>query len=537
MINIVKTHKYWRFVEGIPGGITLFLLIAPIILSIFKPIWVSIFITLYATMWLFRSIRLTINLAISYTRSKQTLKTNWLKMIMYNDTPNKLDYDIKALKKHKNFDTKKYEELINLKKQIEKLQSINQYKTSESIVHAVIYVTYKESYELIRESIKSYAENTYDTKKIIIVFSGEEKDQKNALSYAKKLESEFGNKFMDFITTIHPFGLPNEIPGKSSNATWGAKRLKNYLDEKHIKYENVVISNFDADTVTHENYFAELTYLYLTNENRETKTYQPMHFYHNNIWSVPMFIRLTVLGCTFWRMADSVDLKIYKSFSSRSMSMQMAIDTDYWDPAVIPEDSRQYWTYYFLSNGKHELVRIESPLYMDAVSANTYKETLSEQYKQLRRWAYGVCDLPFVYFNMRANKNIGIFEKIYQIFFLMENHIMWSTAPIIITFTGWLPGMLNSDFRNTVMAYNLPQIISFLLSIAAIGVIACAVMTFIFIPRPKNKPFLSYLGLLFQWLFIPLASIFLSAIPAIEAQLRLLFNKKLEYQVAPKVRK
>ncbi|MFA6550300.1 MAG: hypothetical protein WCT36_03025, partial [Candidatus Gracilibacteria bacterium] len=115
MINIVKTHKYWRFVEGIPGGITLFLLIAPIILSIFKPIWVSIFITLYATMWLFRSIRLTINLAISYTRSKQTLKTNWLKMIMYNDTPNKLDYDIKALKKHKNFDTKKYEELINLK--------------------------------------------------------------------------------------------------------------------------------------------------------------------------------------------------------------------------------------------------------------------------------------------------------------------------------------------------------------------------------------------------------------------------------------
>ncbi len=44
-------------------------------------------------------------------------------------------------------------------------------------------------------------------------------------------------------------------------------------------------------------------------------------------------------------------------------------------------------------------------------------------------------------------------------------------------------------------------------------------------------------SLFFQWLLVPLSSIFLSAIPAIEAQTRLMFNKRLEYQVTPKSRK
>lgn len=534
---IIKSHRYWKLFEMLPGAITILLLIFPVVFSIMRPTWVAVFITLYATMWLFRSIRLSIYLTLSYIRSRNAFDTDWMKLILYCDTPQKLEYDLAAMEKRKNKDEKKCRQMLNLREKLGIIQRAYQYKKSSEIIHAIIYVTYKEPYEVVRESIKSYAASIYPSKKIIIVFSGEEKDQENAQAIAEKIKNEFGDKFMDFVVTIHPYGLPNEIPGKSANATWAAKLLKKYLDKKNIAYSNVIISNFDADTVAHKNYFAEITYLYLTTLNREIKTYQPPHFYHNNIWNVPMAIRITALGCTFWEMAESNDIKVYRSFSSRSMSMQLAINTDYWDPMVMPEDSRQYWTAYFLENGHHELIIVKSPLYMDAVSAGTYKETFKAQYKQIRRWAYGVCDLPFIVFNMAANKKIPIFEKIYQTLFMIERNVMWATAPIILTFSGWLPGLLNPPFRETVMSYNLPSIVSILLTVASVGVITCAIITLIVIPRPKNKITWHYISLIIQWFLIPLSSIFLSAIPAIEAQGRLLIGKKLEYQVAPKIRK
>jgi len=535
--KIIKSHKYWRIWEMIPGILSLCFLIFPIIFSIIQPVWVAVFITLYATMWLFKSLRLTTNLTMSYLRSQKFAKTDWMKLISYWDAPKKLEYDLRAIEKRGIEDKKYYRTLLDLREQIGIIKRAGQYKKSDEIINAVIYMTYKESYELIREAIKSYAEGVYPSEKIIIVFSGEERDKENALNIANKIKDEFGRRFMDFIITIHPYGLPNEIPGKSSNATWAAKILQKYLDEKNIKYENVIISNFDADTVTHKNYFAELTYTYLKTLNRERQTYQPRHFYHNNIWSVPILIRLIVLGFTFCEMAEANDLKTYKAFSSRSMGMQLAIDTDFWDPMVIPEDSRQHWTAYFLKDGKYHVVLIESPIYMDAVSTSKYFDTFKEQYIQLRRWAYGACDLPFVVFNMLANKKIPLFMKIYQIAYLMESHLMWATAPIILTFTGWLPGMLNASFRTTVMAYKMPGVVSYLLTFAGIGVVVYAIITFTIIPRPRKHITWKYISLLFQWLFVPLASIFLSSIPALEAQMRLLFNKKLEYKVSPKVRK
>ena len=534
-IGIIKKHRLWRFLEIIPGSVTWAALILPFILSFFFPTVVASFIIIYTLTWLFRSLKLSLNLYRSYKLTQKSLITDWNKFITFNDYPEKIDYEISRLNKEEH--PAEYFELIHLRKQIDHLKKINQYKKSKEIIQAVIFVTYKESFEVIHESVKSYTESFFDSSKVILVLAGEESDKENFTKIAHQIKAEFGHKLMHIIITIHPRGLPGEIPGKSSNATWAAKELKKYLDEKNLSYENVLISNFDADTVTHPSYFSELTFKYLTTEERTEKGYQPTHMFHNNIWDVPVLIRMVALTCTFWRMAESMEKDKYKSFSSRSMSFKTAVDTDFWDPAVIPEDSRQYWTAYSVYDGRHSLISIYSPVYMDAVLSDTYIKTFQSQYSQLRRWAWGVCDFPFVVLNLWYHPKIKLSTKLYHIFNMIENNFFWATGPILITFAGFIPGLVNVNFRDTVLAYNLPRIMSDILTLTSVGVIVCTIIGFKIVPYNPKRKFLGQLSLCLQWLFIPVVSIFLSAIPALDAQTRLIFGKYLEYKVTQKSRK
>lgn len=498
-MEIVKTHRYWRYFEIIPGAISWTALLLPILFSIFKPTYVAYFIISYTILWLFRSINLSKNLYRSFQKTKEAQKINWQKQL--ETAPQK---DI----------------------------------AWENIFHAVLYVTYKEGLSVIESSIESYAHSTFPAKKIILVLAGEKKDQENFLKISESIKKKYEHSFFKILISIHPANLPGEIAGKSSNSTYAAKKLKEYIDQQGIPYEHVMVSNFDADTVADQQYFSELTYKYLHAENRTKKTYQPTHMYHNNIWDVPTIIRLIALSCTFWRMAESMNRKKFKSFSSRSLSLKTIVEINYWDTAVIPEDSRQYWTAYFTYDGKHELVPIYTPLYMDAVLADNYVNTFKNQYRQLRRWAWGVCDFPFVVINSIKNKNIPVLTRFSNIFFLLENHFCWATAPVLITFSGWLPGLLNPNFRETVLAYNLPIITSKVLTLTTIGILTCIIVSFRLIPkRPEGKTWLHSLSLIVQWGFTPVVSIFLSAIPALDAQTRLLFGKYLEYQVTPKSRR
>ncbi|MBI2463645.1 hypothetical protein HYV57_01680 [Candidatus Peregrinibacteria bacterium] len=506
-MRIIKTHRYWRLFEMIPGLISWTALALPVIFSIVEPKFVAYFIISYTLLWLFRSVLLSINLSKSFSLTKQALSINWQKKLEENDWENL-------------YGTSKKNNL------------------GEGLYQAILFVTYKESLEVVEASIKSYVSSAFPSKKIIFVFAGEERDRENFLNMSLLLKKKYEHLFARFLVTLHPGGLPGEIMGKSANSRYAAQKLKEYVDQQGITYKNVIVSNFDADTVVHPQYFSELSYKYLHTKNNLKKTYQPTHMYHNNIWDVPSMMRLVSLSCTYLRMAESMNKRKFKSFSSRSIGLQTLIDIDYWDPGIIPEDSRQYWTAFFLSDGDHELVPIYTPVYMDAVLDKDYFSTFKSQYTQLRRWAWGVCDFAFVMANSLNNTKIPRWKKIIDILTLLENHFCWATAPILITFSGWLPGLLNSQFRTTVLAYTTPSLTSKVLTLAGIGILTCIIVSFSLIPpRPHGKKWVQTVILMAQWTLTPVVSIFLSAIPALDAQTRLLFGRYLEYQVTPKSRR
>lgn len=536
-MKLIKHHKYWRALEILPGILTWAALILPVALSFYVPEYVAVFAITYTTYWLFRSLKLSYDLVRGYKRTKIAQRTDWNELLDYIEKEKHLDTAVQNLSTRRTLENRRleavYRELVS---ELNHLKSINQYKKPSEIFHAILFVTYKEPLELIRQSIKSYTESTFDPKKIIMVFSGEESDKENAQKYATMMEKEFSSRFHTWISTIHPKNQPNEIPGKAANATWAAHKLQAYIDKEKIAYDNVILSNFDADTIVDRQYFSELTFRYLTEENRSIKTYQPTHFFHNNIWEVPMLIRMISLSSTFIRMAESMNPERYKSFSSRSMGFQSAVDSDFWDPMVIPEDSRQYWTSYVKYHGNNELVQVYTPIYMDAVQSPTYIGTFKDQYKQLRRWAWGVTDFPFVVLNLWYSKDISWSKKWYSITTLLQDHFYWATTPILLGFTGYLPNVFNPAFRDTVLSHNVPQLASTILNIAAIGIVISAFLSYQIITFGKHIGFWKRISVGIQWIFVPFTSIFLIAIPAIESQTRLMLNKRLDYQVTKKMR-
>lgn len=423
-----------------------------------------------------------------------------------------------------------------LKQRIHELQESNQYIRPSEVIHCITIPTAKESYEVIRTSVESYIKSNYDLKKVILILAIEERDWPNGVNISKQLKKEFGHYFLAYLLTCHPKNLPNELIGRAANATWSAKALKNYLQQQKIPFANLLLSSFDADTVISPNYLNELTFRYCITKNRTEVGFQPVPFYHNNIWEVPVFNRLVAISCSFWQLSVSLRKDENKSFSSRAMNFQSVIDFGYWDSKVVQDDSRQYWTAFFVYQGRHYLENIYSPVYMDAVLSGSYLDTLKSQYTQLRRWAWGVSDFPFIVLNLFKSQNIPLKRKIYESLHFLESVFFWATGPIILLFAGITPNLVNKNFNVSILSHNLPHIMSLLMNIASIGILVCIIITMRIIPFNNQKRWYKKISLFVQWIFVPVVSVVLSAIPAIDAQTRLLFNKRLDFKVTEKKR-
>jgi pimeloyl-ACP methyl ester carboxylesterase len=124
-----------------------------------------------------------------------------------------------------------------------------------------------------------------------------------------------------------------------------ARRL--LVRERGMDASRILITDLDADYRVHPQYFAYLAWTHLTDPNRETQLYQPIPYFHNNIWEAPLAVRLIAAASTqlqLWRSA--VPDKLF-SFSSYSTTLQMVHEVGYWATDAIPEDSRFYWKSYF----------------------------------------------------------------------------------------------------------------------------------------------------------------------------------------------
>ena len=408
----------------------------------------------------------------------------------------------------------------------------------EKIHHLIIFPVYKEGLEILRPSLQALKESRYPKEKFIVVMAFEER-KSDCHEIARILELEFADSFQGYVSTFHPDSLAGEGRNKGANATWAAKKAKEFVEGKGISIADVIISCFDADTCVHKGYFACLSYHFLSNPKPHQASYQPMPVYNNNIWYAPSFARLVELSASFNQLIESVRLEKFVTFSSHSMSFKTLVDIDYWPVNMISDDSVVYWKAFLHYNGDYRVVPLYTTVSMDVAYSRNIFKTIALQYKQKRRWAWGVENFPFLVKGFIKNPNISIFTKIRRSYNLLESHITWAVWAVILTVIAPLPILLGgSHFAQIPIGYNLPRITGLLLNFTLGASFVYILLSMLILPpRPADVKRSKYVVMILEWIIVPFIILILGSTPALDAQTRLMLGKYMEFQSTEKIRR
>lgn len=550
-----QEHAVQRIFEVIPGALTWATLIGMVVFSFFAPLWVAVFIILFDLYWIHRTIFIVTYSVAAYRKLRWGVYVDWWARCQGTAHLDRALLDARehatqlrgALKEIPFLSLAKRrsirKELKHKREEMREIQTLidSGIKVMDwrKVVHVVALPTAVEDPEILEASIRAVQESNFPNHQIIILVAMEEAEaedrRKRKESY---LREKFEGVFMDFIVTTHKVSA-GEMKCKASNMTYAARRLVEYFKERSIDLKRVIFSNFDCDTVCHKQYFASLTYEYVTDPKRLNRSYQPLPMYNNNLWDTNAFVRIIVLSSSFWHLFQSTRREMV-TFSSHSEPFDTLAKIDFWPVNMISEDSIIYWKAFSYFHGDYEVKVIPLPVSLDAVLADTYTKTIVNQYKQKRRWAYGIENFPIIMRSLIGDGRVSWYKKFRVAFEMLEGHHSWATSPIILALLGWLPLILGGpEFNESVIAHNLPFVTRYLMSLAMFGLVMSVLMSFLLLPpRPERYSRWRYLNLLFQWVLIPITAPFLGAMPAIESQTRVMFAKYFgSFWVTEKVRK
>jgi len=467
------------------------------VLSWVQPLWMIYFIIIFDIYWVLKVANFAFYLILAWTRFRAVKRIDW--------------------------EDKMRHELTNW----------------QDKQHLIFLTVYNEDWEVVQSAIQSICDSVYDSEKFTVVIAGEARKKDHCQEIIRQAQESFSDCFAEVVGMMHPIDLEEEIPGKGSNLHYAERQMTPYVDAKGWKYENVIVTVFDIDTVCHKEYFAYLTYLYCTHPNPTRSSFQPIALYNNNMWESPSILRIMSFGTTFWMMTALARQDALVTFSSHSMSFRALVDAGYHEKRIVSEDSRIFYQCLLAYDGDYEVTPMYIPVSMDTVRDDDWWTSMKNLYKQQRRWAWGVEHVPYLLweFGKKGNK-IPLWKRIKWVFVEWEGKLSWALVAFILTFIGRLPlWFAGEEIRQSALFFNAPHMLGILMTIALIGLVLTALLSFPLLPpRPKSHPKHVYIIMLLQWALVPVTMLLMSAIPAIDAATHLMFGRYLGFNVSQKKR-
>lgn len=518
-----RTLKY-RLFEILPAMISYGALALLVILSLINPNIAAIYLMVVIITLLVKSIIIAYHTIRGHNKLMSAQKTDWHERLTDVEDP----VDSYALRSDVKVGG------LNAVQHVDNLRimadSPGRYPKPSQLIHGVIIAAYNEAYDVIQPTIESVKATVTDNRSILIFLAYEERGGAGIEETAKRLQKEYQNDFMDFQIVKHPKDIPGEVMGKGPNITYAGFRLKDYCERKKIAFEDVIVTTLDCDNKPHPTYFDYVAYEYITHENRQRLSYQPIALYFGNIWDAPAPMRVIATGNSFWTIISSMRPHTLRNFAAHSQPLDALVGMDFWSTRSIVEDGHQYWRSYFYFGGDYDVVPIHVPVYQDAVMADTLKKTFVTQFKQLRRWGYGVSDIPYVAVRIFTKKrNVPFAEGFARFVRLVDSHVTLAVVAVMVALGGWVPLLINPQSSHSIAAHQLPEVISIIQSIAMIGLfITILLMLKMLPPRPERYKRRRTVWMVLQWVLMPFTSVGFSSLASLNAQTHLATGKYLD---------
>lgn len=486
--------KIQRLLEILPGFVSWNLILFPYWGIFVVPVAVAYFVLGFNIYWFYQSLTIAVSATISHIRIQASMNNDWV---------------------------------TDLKK----------FPDSEKVKHIVIIPTYKEPVYILERTLNSLAKQTLSIKQIYAVLAMEESEPEgDREEKVKVLQKKFGKAFGGLFVTVHKL-VSGEIRGKSSNERYSALAIKKeVIQKRNWDLDYITVTSCDADHTYHPNHFATLTYKFLDNPNRFNFFWQPAIMFYNNIWELPAITRVPNTLGSIWNLSQLPRRDRLINAQNYSLSFKLLDEVGYWDPDKIPEDWGIFFKAYYKKQGKVEVEPIYLPLFADAALSTSFWKTLKNQYEQLKRWAWGVSDDPWIIKNYLLTPGVPFLDKTMRLLFVLWTHFMWPVNWFIITIGLTIPTLINPAFGRTALGYTVPKLSSLVLTVALAFLVIMIIFDNIYKPkRPKNFPLWRAILMPLEFVLMPVAGFFFSALPGIDAHTRLMLGKYLEYRVTEKV--
>jgi Glycosyl transferase family group 2 len=487
--RFIFTRGFYRFLEALPGLLSWTLIIGPVILAAFYPVIVAYFILFYSVYWVYNSIKFVAYAFLGHQKLLYVTKQNWLERLQkeFPDTWNDYYY-----------------------------------------ISLIPYAS--ESYNILQPTVESILNNNFPNSKKILCLSSE-KALPAGKEIAEQLKKEYEGKFTHIFITEHEL-KEGELKGKSSNQNHGGRFVYDEIIKLGIDPKKVLITSNDSDVLNHPQYIPYLLYKFLLEGDKKfSRIYQPVPTDYTEYWDAPFFSRLIVSLGVQWRLAlqqrNNYRCTVYAFYS---MSLHTLKEIGFWDVDLIPEDERTMFNALFRYGSEFRVIPMFITTAGKPVQGKTLWKSFKEQYIQIRRWTWGASEFAYTFTASIKNKHIPWKAKILPLFNQVRTSVEWASSSVLPMFGGFMPGLLNESFRATNISYTLPSLMFILFNLSTIMLIFIVAIEYRIAPkRPKEKGLWFQTMSFAQWILLPYVGFVLSSIPALEAQTRLIFNKRIQY--------
>ena len=531
-IPVGKRTARYRFFEIFPALVSLGIIALLFGFSAISPIAGSIFLLIIVVGSVVKAIGTMFRTVQGYKMVNASCAINWRKRMVDLENPQE-SYERLAHTKSKAYDHQQHlKNLLNMA-----ASEDDNFPNPQDIYHAIIITMYNETLDVLEPTVESVLASTFPKEKMIVTIAYEERGGEAGEKVAKALRKKYGKKFGYFLLSKHPDGLPNEVIGKGGNITWAGKNLQKFVDEKGIKYSDVIVTTLDSDNRPHKVYFDQVAYEYIVHEERLHMAFQPVSLFTNNIWDAPAVTRVVACTNSFWNLVCTMRPLDLRNFASHSQPLEALVGMNFWSVRTIVEDGHQYWRSLFYFDGDYEVYPIRAPIGQDAVLNETLLKTLKAQWIQLRRWDYGASDVAYVADYMFSKKNKMHWDDLLPKFIrLLDGHVtLAATAPIVL-FGGWVPLIFNIESLD-LLAHHLPSVVSYIQTFAMLLMVVSIILSMKLLPsKPARYKKTKHVLMVLQWIISPVIAIVYTSFCALYSQIRLMLGLYMEkFDVTEKV--